>query len=116
MPLPYQYRDYPLALFMAIVVFAFGFASFMAEPLQSVEVTLAGDCCPAPRCPVIESISALPSAQDVRHQVGADRSTITFRAGRSTSARQIWNAVEAVQHRPQRMLVDQREFTAKPVN
>lgn len=115
-PLPNQYRDYPLALFMAIVVFVFGIAALLAEPLQSVEVTLVGDCCPAPRCPVIESLTALPDAQDVRHQVGADRSTITFRAGRSTSARQIWNAVEAVQHRPQRMLVDQREFTMKPIN
>ena len=116
MALPYLYRDYPLAIFMAIVVIVCGLSSLNTESLQSVEITFGNACCEAPLCPVVESLIALPDAQDVRHQVGSNRSIISFRAGRSTSARQIWNAVEAVQHRPQRMLVDQREFTTKPIN
>lgn len=116
MALPYLYRDYPLAIFMALVVVVFGVASLFAEPLQSVEITLADACCQAPRCPVVDSLAALPNAQDVRHHVGPARATISFRASRSTSARQIWNAIEAVNHRPQKMLVDQREFTAKPMH
>ena len=116
MSLPYQYRDYPLAIFMGFAFVVGGAMTFCAEASQSVEITLENACCSTSRCPVVESLAALPTSERVRHTIGDTDTTVSLRTSRATSVRELWDTVEAVQGRPVRIVVDNREFVSKPMN
>lgn len=116
MSLPYQYRDYPLAIFMGFAFVIGGVMTYCAEPSQSVEITLESACCSTQRCPVVESLAALPTSERIRHTIGDAATTVSLRTSRATSVRELWDTVEAVQGRPVRMVVDDREYVSKPIN
>ena len=116
MSLPYQYRDYPLAVFMGFAFIVGGVMTLCAEASQSVEITLESDCCSTRRCPVVELLAALPASERIRHTIGDATTTVSLRTGRATSVRELWDTVEAAQGRPIRMVVDNREYLSRPIN
>ncbi len=116
MPLPYQYRDYPLMCFMTLVVAVSGLINLMPGSYQTIEITLASACSSLETCPVVKSLSVLPSTQDVLRKTVNGNEIVSLRADRSLSAKQIWQAIENMPCRPMRMIVDNREFVSQPVN
>jgi hypothetical protein len=116
MSLPYEYRDYPLAIFMGFAFVVGGVMTFCAEPSQSVEITLENACCSTRSCPVVESLTALPASERIRHTIGDATTTVSLRTSRATSVRELWDTVEAAQGRPIRMVVDNREYVCRPIN
>lgn len=116
MPLPYQYRDYPLAIFMAIVALLCGIFSLRADASQSVEITLSDSCCPDFACPVVRSLAALPESRRIRSERGKATTTFYLRTSRVATAKDIWDAVEAAERRPLRMVVDRQEYVSRPIN
>lgn len=116
MPYPYQFRDYPLAVFMGLVYLVGGIMWLTSSGYQSVEIFFGDICCTTPSCPLVESLAALPSSTNIRHQVGVGSTTVSLRMSPGMSVKQIWDAVEATKHRPLRMVVDNREYVNKPIN
>lgn len=114
MPLPYQYRDTPLTLFMAGVYFIAAIAWMFGQDDQFMQVTLAEACCGATSCPVQTTLTSLRSIKDVKHDASVPGNVISMRAGRETSPRQIWRALEASGRRPMRLVIDDREFDSEP--
>jgi hypothetical protein len=116
MSLPYQYRDFPLMLFMVLVTIITGLVHLTTEGYQTVEITLAGVCSSSDSCPVATSLASLPSTQDVRHQTVDGKGVVSLRAARSLSPKEIWGTIKGMPCRPTRMVVDNREFVSKPIN
>lgn len=116
MPLPYQYRDYPLAVFMGLAAVVFGLIGLFGNDHQEVSITLEGTCCLASICPVVESLTAISSAKDFSHRADGPRTIVSLRTSRSTSPETIWNAVAATQCRPLELRIDQREYVGKSQN
>ena len=116
MSLPYQYRDYPLAVFMGFAFVIVGVMTLCTEASQSVEITLENACCSTRRCPVVESLAALATNERIRHTIGEAATTVSLRTSRATSVRELWDTVEAAQGRPIRMVVDNHEYVSRPIN
>lgn len=117
MPLPYQFRDYPLICFMTLVAGVSSLITLMLDDdYQAIEITLSSDCVSLDTCPVVKSLSEMPSTRDVLYKSVDGNGVVSLRADRSLSARRIWKAIENMPCRPQRMIVDNREFVSKPVN
>lgn len=116
MAFPYQYRDYPLAVFMAIVILISLLAVTGENDYQSVEITLPDDCHIAEDGPVVASLVRLPAARNVQRQTQEGATVISLRTHRKTSAKKIWETIEAAQCRPLRIVVDNREFVSKPID
>ena len=116
MSLPYQYRDYPLMWFMALVAAIGGLSHLASDGYQRIEITVASACSSLETCPVVTSLSMLPSTQGVLHHTVGGNGVVSLRADRSLSAEEIWKAIENMPCRPMRMIVDNREFVSKPVN
>ena len=114
MPLPYQYRDYPLALFMGIVVIVGAVWESVGAGRQPVEIEFADACCAGVECPVVESLAKLSVVRDVRHVPG-DRNVVSLTTDGSTSARRLWDSVASAQRQPLRLVVDRREYVSRPI-
>lgn len=115
MPRPYEYRDYPLTMFMAIVAAA-GTAWLVAANIpERVEVSFAGRCCGDTDCPTVSKLAELPSVTDVRHEDVAAKHTIFLKAGREVTARNIWDALASTDHPPARMVFGRCEFSERPI-
>lgn len=114
MALPYQYRDYPLAIFMAIVVLVAGTWELCVGGSQFVQVALAESCCEKQSCPTVNALIALPFATDVQHRSMQGANMICLRTDRNVSAQQIWDVLEQIDRRPARLIVNNREFVARP--
>lgn len=110
---PYQYRDYPLFVF---VVLASLFIGLTVEQLQLIEITLSHVCQQESTCPVIISLSALPEAMEVRREVVAGRDVVLLKATRALSTQQIMDSVGDQSCSPSRLVVDHCEVFSKPLN
>lgn len=116
MPLPYQYRDWPLALFMG-VAFAIAFlVEYVSVDSRLIEVQFGEPCCAGGDCSVVKVLQNLPSTEEVRHALGPQSSIVSLRTSRSTSPREIWDAIASIRSRPLKMIVDGREFDGRPLN
>lgn len=116
MPMPYQFRDYPIAIYMAMVLLVGGVWSLCVGDLQLVEVALAEGCCEKQSCPTVKSLAALPFASDVHHHPREGTHLISLRADADVSAQQIWDALEKIDRRPARLIVNKHEFVARPTH
>lgn len=114
MPLPYQYRDTPLTLFMAGVYFVAAIAWMFGQDDRFMQVTLAEACCSTTSCPVQTTLTSLPSVKDVKHDASAAGNVISMRAGLEVTPQQVWRALEAGGRRPLRIVIDDREFNSEP--
>jgi len=115
MPLPYQYRDYPLALLMGVAIIVGGFSEYFGAPRQPVEITLAEACCQDGECPVIDSLAKLPSVDGVRHAPAGDRTVVSLHTFQSESALEIWDAVASTQNRPVKLVIGSRVMESRPI-
>jgi len=86
MAMPYQFRDYPIAIYMAIVLLVGGVWNLCVGDSQFVEVALAGGCCEKQSCPTVKSLAALPFASDVHHHPMQGTHLISLRTDGDVSA------------------------------
>ena len=114
MPLPYQFRDYPLALFMSIVILVSLLVGIGEEDYQAVEITFSDNFLAAEHCPVVASLVHLPRANRIRRHTQEGLTVVSLQTSRRASATKIWETIEAAKCSPLRMVVDNREFVTKP--
>ena len=111
MAMPYQFRDYPLVWYMAVVVGLVACAH-SAPPLQAVELKFDQPCCVTSPCPVVSVLARLPAVSDLKHVADDDGTRLTLRTAKAISPRELWTIVAAAHRPPQRMTVDRETFTA----
>jgi len=116
MPLPDTYRDYPLFVLMTVAYFIAAVSWLLSSDHQSIQITLAEQCCVTESCPVTNSLTSLPTVRDLVHDTTSGGAIISFRTSRKVTPKTLWEAVEAVQQSPVSLVVDDREFLSKPLN
>ena len=114
MPLPYQFRDYPLALFMGIAFVLWLGARLVDAGDREVTVTVTGNCCDGARCPIVDSLASVIPTSDVKHQLDGLNTVVYVRTRQEIDPRQIWDAVASNSPRPIRLTIDRREYSLRP--
>lgn len=114
MPLPYQYRDYPLAVFMGLAFVVMLSFHMVEAGDREVAVVIPGTCCTGTQCPVVDSLAAVLSTSDVKHQLSGNNTVVSVRTSRGSEARQIWDAITAASIQPIHLTVDGREYASRP--
>ena len=112
---PAMYRDTALYWFMALSVIALATIQFVSRPAmatETMEVTFAGTCCAGTECPIA---AALGAGSEPSHRYSGSETTVTLQTPKSTSPRQIWEAVEGTQRKPLMLISGDRRFVSKPV-
>ncbi|MBL9081738.1 MAG: hypothetical protein JNK76_08035 [Planctomycetales bacterium] len=114
MPLPYQFRDYPLAIFMGIAFVALLGARLVDAGDREVAVTVSGNCCDGARCPIVDSLASVMSTAGVKHQLEGSNTVVYVHTRQELDPRQIWDAVASNSPRPIRLTIDRREYSLRP--
>lgn len=112
---PAMYRDTPLYWFMALAVIALATVQFVSRPgpaTETVEVTIAGPCCEGSECPIATAVGV---GSELSHRYSGAETTVTLRAPKGVSPRQIWEALEGAQRKPLRLISGDRRFVSRPV-
>ncbi len=116
MPRPYQFRDYPLAVFWALAVATLGLATYASAEDHEVAITVEGTCCDGTACPIVDSLKKLFSTSEVRHIGDGSVTTLALRTTKAARPRHLWDSVAKSSVRPLRIVIDQSEYRSRPLN
>lgn len=112
---PYQFRDHPLAFFMALSAVAAFCCALSANADQQIEIPLEDGCCQSESCPMLSKLSAEANFHDVRHDGDSGEARIRLAAKHDVSSIQIWDAVARAHGHPIPVVVNGRRYRTRPL-